>query len=322
MHIPLRLRLRPAAGGGPDGIHETAEPSEKRIPKSRTWSVVLLAALRFCQLAYSALAYYSLAGFGAPSGIHDIPQHGPSNRWPDPAHRSVPTMRTMRWLRIQAFVVLMYQTVVLVGLCLLRAWKTRKRLPVGLATVFGDGCAVMAALNIMMLLDTPYGTHCHGPSQGSPYGLLGPNRGHGAKVSQRRSVCRLLDLVVGLGAVFILSHILSAFSTIWRARNTCICPAAYAEAQHARDVEQGPVQDPGPVEEVRPQPMLQRGRTPPPPYHPVVPELAQDSPRGRSSVETTSSIRPEVYLVSDGWRAPEEPPEYSSRPPSLRNAPP
>lgn len=103
MPIPLRLCSRPVSDDGVDGSHETAEPNEKRIPVSRNRSVVLLTALRFCQLAYSTLAYYSLAGFGfgGPSGNLDFRRHGPSNHWPDPAHHSAPTMRTMRWLRIQ-----------------------------------------------------------------------------------------------------------------------------------------------------------------------------------------------------------------------------
>jgi hypothetical protein len=37
-------------------------------------------------------------------------------------------------------------------------------------------------------------------------------------------------------------------------------------------------------------------------------------------METVSSVGLDNYLVSDGWRAPEEPPVYSSRPPSLHHA--
>lgn len=37
----------------------------------------------------------------------------------------------------------------------------------------------------------------------------------------------------------------------------------------------------------------------------------------RSSQETTSSFNPDLFLVSDGFRAPEDPPPYTSRPSSL-----
>lgn len=39
---------------------------------------------------------------------------------------------------------------------------------------------------------------------------------------------------------------------------------------------------------------------------------------GRSSQETTSSFNPDLYLISDGFRGPDEqPPAYTSRPSSL-----
>lgn len=42
----------------------------------------------------------------------------------------------------------------------------------------------------------------------------------------------------------------------------------------------------------------------------------------RSSMETTSSFNPDLYLVSDGFRPAPELPTYSSRPPSMRGRPP
>lgn len=38
---------------------------------------------------------------------------------------------------------------------------------------------------------------------------------------------------------------------------------------------------------------------------------------GRSSQETTSSFNPDLYLITDGFRPPDEPPAYTSRPSSL-----
>ncbi|KAK0640970.1 hypothetical protein B0T16DRAFT_205236 [Cercophora newfieldiana] len=45
-------------------------------------------------------------------------------------------------------------------------------------------------------------------------------------------------------------------------------------------------------------------------------------PPVRSSMETTSSFNPDLYLVSDGFRPAPEVPAYSSRPPSFRSRPP
>jgi hypothetical protein len=42
----------------------------------------------------------------------------------------------------------------------------------------------------------------------------------------------------------------------------------------------------------------------------------------RSSMETTSSFNPDLYLISDGFRPAPELPTYSSRPPSFRGRPP
>lgn len=93
------------------------------------------------------------------------------------------------------------------------------------------------------------------------------------------------------------------------------------------------VQRPIPAEASAP-PTPQRQHSPPPPYRSGVSEFAQSHsdysehteitpiPRGRTSIETTSSLGVEHYLVSDGWRAPEQPPEYSSRPPSLHHGSP
>jgi hypothetical protein len=53
----------------------------------------------------------------------------------------------------------------------------------------------------------------------------------------------------------------------------------------------------------------------------------ETTPRGcaeitpRTSYETSSSLNPDRYIVSDGFRPPEEPPVYSSRPGSIRTLP-
>lgn len=46
------------------------------------------------------------------------------------------------------------------------------------------------------------------------------------------------------------------------------------------------------------------------------------TPQVRSSMETTSSFNPDLYLISDGFRPAPELPTYTSRPPSFRGRPP
>jgi hypothetical protein len=126
-----------------------------------------------------------------------------------------------------------------------------------------------------------------------------------------------------------LSHIVTAIATTWRAKRSS--PTVCAKIEPAGDIEQGIAPR---LVHAEPRPSMaetpQRQHSPPPPY---LSELAEGrpsyaerspptpTPRGRSSVETTSSLGMERYgyLVSDGWRAPEGPPEYSSRPPSLHH---
>lgn len=98
MSISSRLSLRPRGGGDAVDADAAGGINEKRMAKSRDWPVILLTALRFCQLAYAALAYYSLGGFGGHGAPH---QHGLSLRSSDQTDRSTQTMRIMRWLRMQ-----------------------------------------------------------------------------------------------------------------------------------------------------------------------------------------------------------------------------
>ncbi|KAL2021281.1 hypothetical protein VTK56DRAFT_7360 [Thermocarpiscus australiensis] len=307
------------------GVDESSNVSEKRFARSRGCLVILLTAIRFFQFAYCAFAYYSLSGFQRSSYFReDRPWH----HSPDQTHQS---MRMMHWIRTQAFAVLTYHTIVLLVPCLLRMLKGTQPPSVGL-TAFGDGFTIMASLNILVLLSDAHETYCHSPTPKSAHGMLRFGKPSHENIHRHRSVCRLMDAVYGLGGIFIISLLLSAFITMWRVRK--LSSAALEDAQRAGDVEEGIIQHHAPVEEVRPQAMLQRQHTPPPPYHPVVTEMAQEpssytgrpvvitaNPRSRPSMETTSSVDPEAYLVSDGWRPPEEPPEYSSRPPSLHNLP-
>lgn len=176
---------------------------------------------------------------------------------------------------------------------------------------------------------------------------LGRNNHH-HDMRSHRSVCKSLDLIFGVGGLVMcvlpdtppphrnrftytlsdsMSHLTTAFLTAWLVKRKT--PTIHAKIEQANDVEQAVVQRPPRVEQPSAAPTPQRQHSPPPPYRSGVPEFAESRPSfseypprtsitaGRTSVETTSSLGIENYLVSDGWRAPEMPPEYSSRPPSL-----
>jgi hypothetical protein len=210
-----------------------------------------------------------------------------------------------------------------------------------LSAVFGDGCAMVAMLNIMVQLDSAHEDYCHRPPPRADsitqamlsFGRKDHHQHH--NMDRHRSVCRSLDVVFGLGGIIIVSYLWSALVTAWRAKQQQP-PSVHAKVEQTHDIEQGVPQRPA----VRPEAATtsrphatsssQRQDSPPPPYRPIVPdpEQAQDPDaagtgypaRGRVSMETVSSVGLDNYLVSDGWRAPEEPPVYSSRPPSLHHA--
>lgn len=58
--------------------------------------------------------------------------------------------------------LLIYHVVVLIVPLLLRVLRGTKRPLVGLATVFGDGCAMVALVNTIVLLDSVRENHCRG----------------------------------------------------------------------------------------------------------------------------------------------------------------
>jgi hypothetical protein len=60
---------------------------------------------------------------------------------------------------------LVYQAGVLIVPWLLRLLRATKRPLTGLGTVFGDGCAMVALLNTLVMLDTAHEGYCHRPPQ-------------------------------------------------------------------------------------------------------------------------------------------------------------
>jgi len=132
------------------------------------------------------------------------------------------------------------------------------------------------------------------------------------------------------------AYIPSVLITAWRLRHNQPRGSSKVHEQN-EDVEQGlsmpHLETTSPPQVVVAEPRRPTTpQSPPPSYHSAVLELDEDypdlnsqlpgttAPRHRPSIETVSSLGVERYLVSDGWRAPENPPEYSSRPPSLHYA--
>ncbi len=60
--------------------------------------------------------------------------------------------------------VLLYHGLVLIVPALRRMLKATRRPSGGLATLFGDGCAIVALLNMIVLLDGAHESYCHKPS--------------------------------------------------------------------------------------------------------------------------------------------------------------
>jgi hypothetical protein len=65
--------------------------------------------------------------------------------------------------RLQASLTLIYHAAVLAVPCLLRLVRATRRPFAGMVTVFGDGCAMMAVLNTLVMLDTAHEGYCHSP---------------------------------------------------------------------------------------------------------------------------------------------------------------
>ncbi|KAL2162181.1 hypothetical protein VTH06DRAFT_7094 [Thermothelomyces fergusii] len=291
--------------GGGGGAGCDVDGSEKadnlRRRRRRDWPAAVLTAVRLLQLAYFAGLYLSLHRLRRSSYFWD------DRPWQRSADLRRHAWRLVRWARMQASVLLTYHAGALVVPWMLRLLRPTRRPFAGLAAVFADGWALMGLLNILVMVDSAHEEYCHGsPRGGVDFDL------RDAFSSGGRTACESLDLVFGLGGLVMCAEVEGL----------------------GDDVEQGVAQRPLRAELLPPPAAPHREHSPPPSYHSaVVTEASPDqqdyeagasthSPRGRSSMETTSSLGIERYgyLVSDGWRAPEQPPSYSSRPPSLHRA--
>ncbi|SPQ26866.1 d8577e3e-cf55-41dd-8313-b0e4d495a2c7 [Thermothielavioides terrestris] len=146
------------AGSDVDGAAETSGAiNEKRVRNRRDWSAIASTVLRLLQFAYFVFAYHSLQAFQRSSYFHE---DGPWPRSPGEMHSA---RRMMRWARMQASVILIYHAFALAVPCLLRLLRPARWPFRGLATLFGDGCAMVALLNIMVQLDGAHEHYCHRP---------------------------------------------------------------------------------------------------------------------------------------------------------------
>ncbi|KAL2119732.1 hypothetical protein VTJ04DRAFT_6693 [Mycothermus thermophilus] len=314
-----------------DAANDLDTVDEKPRPKCRRdCSAIWLTVLRLLQFSYFAFAYCTLRAARRSGLFHH--GHGHAS-WRDEQDEMPHRGHLIHWAKTQFSATLIYHAAVLVVPCLLRLVRANRKPVAGLITLFFDGVAMMALLNTLIMLDGVHEKSCHSTAN-SEFDLrevfkFGGHNDQGDDAG-RRDVCRSLDVTFALGGVVIWSYFATVTVTWWRAKRSS--PSECDHAELPGDLEQG-IRNPD-LPEPLPTPPTPRGRhSPPPPYPEVAPvrpsfdrRPSYDRPpptpitRSRSSTETMSSLGYERYLVSDGWRAPERPPEYSSRPPSLHHA--
>ncbi|KAK4199742.1 hypothetical protein QBC40DRAFT_281366 [Triangularia verruculosa] len=298
----------------------------------RNWPLLWLTAIRTSQLAYFAYLHAVIFLFDQTGYYNGM--------WawyaaPGDEERS---KAGMRWARALSLLNLVYILVTFILNLMFRNINPRKWRLFGIHTLFGDLVMAWSMLHVLRVLHPSYTNYCYDVPRKFDYenqGVL-TYLGKGQFNEERYLACALLDSLFTLGAIPALSHIASIIATTWHIRRA----KRIAQQQQQQievypkesDVEQGIIStgQSTAAEASRPQsPISSRGPSPPPSYRSRSgsgateagrPPSYRSAPsfRARSSIETMSSVDPEAYLVSDGWRAPEHPPTYSSRPSSLR----
>ncbi|KAK4178680.1 hypothetical protein QBC36DRAFT_324124 [Triangularia setosa] len=299
----------------------------------RNWPFLWLTAIRTCQLAYFAYLHAVVFLF-EQTGYY-------SGMWawyaaPGDEERS---KAGMRWARALSLLNLVYILVTFVFSLMFRNIDSKKWRLFGIHTFFGDLAMAWSMLHVLRVLHPSYTNYCYDVPRKFDYERQGVLAyiGKGQFNEERYMACALLDSVFTLGAIPALSHIASIFVTTWHIRRAKRIAQQQQQVEvypKVGDIEQGmivPTGQTSAAEPSRPQsPASSRGPSPPPSYRSRSgsgateagrPPSYRSAPsfRARSSMETMSSIDPDAYLVSDGWRAPEHPPVYSSTPPSLRD---
>ncbi|KAK4190759.1 hypothetical protein QBC35DRAFT_488856 [Podospora australis] len=328
-------------------MEETVD--EKRVvgatPKSRScsnWPFASLTAARACQLFYFAFLHFSIFVFDG-SGYF----RGEWAWYYNPEDEAL-SRSSMRWARALSLMNLVYHLTAFILLIVLRKKEIRKWRVFGITTMFGDLLAMWSVLHVLRLLHRSYTNYCYDVPRTFDYerhGVMG-YLGKGQFNPERYFSCGLLDGIYTVGVIPALSHLLTILATAINIDRRTQAPSRSQESESEvfpkiRDLEQGPT-----ILSARPSTQLIRPAnrhesavssreaspspsrpSPPPSYRSrsgsnetqsTRPPSYREAPP-RLSVETTSTIDPDLYLVSDGWRGPEQqPPDYSSRPPSLR----
>ncbi|KAK4164529.1 hypothetical protein QBC43DRAFT_317670 [Cladorrhinum sp. PSN259] len=301
----------------------TEKPAGK---KPRNWPLICLTTVRVCQLVFSIFTYLLFLAFIDTSEIW-LDRSSQEDR--DAYATNVP------WVRMLNSVNLMYHISALVLLYLWKKTEASKWRYFAMTTIIGDLLSLWMFLYALSLMYSTYQGYCYLYPRVFDYEKDGFLTYFGKSVPpllyrdlqiQRHVICAFLDGMYWLSLIPSLSHLLSILNTTWyykRAKR--IESIEFETFEKIRDLEQAVAIHPPSVEPAAhagPSGASTPPHSPPPSYRSRSGSSAtsvRPPSYRRVSMETTSSVDPDTFLVSDGWRGPDQqPPEYSSRPPSLR----
>ncbi|KAK3994583.1 hypothetical protein QBC44DRAFT_322330 [Cladorrhinum sp. PSN332] len=306
------------------------EAHEKRaVKKSRNWPLILLTIVRICQLVFFGLAYLVFLAL--------IETAEP---WLDEAKDKETFAANVPWVRMLNCVNLIYH---ISALALLHFWKrteAKRWRYFAMTTFIGDLLSVSAFLYVLSLMYSTYQGYCYLYPRVFNYEKDGfltyfgkgmPPVLYWELQEMRYITCAFLDGMYWLSLIPSFSHILSGLITAWYYKRMKRIESSEFEGFEAKvgDLEQAVPAHHNHHAEPAPPALPSRASTPPPSpppsYRSRSGSTATTATKGRPpsyrrvSMETTSSVDPDTFLVSDGWRGPDQqPPEYSSRPASLR----
>ncbi|KAK4462706.1 hypothetical protein QBC42DRAFT_200569 [Cladorrhinum samala] len=306
-------------------MNPSASNEKQTVPKARNWLFFFLTALRICQLGFAAFAHIVFLVL-----IYEA-------KWwlEDPSDKESYEANTP-WARLLNSVTLIFHISAPVLFFLWRNTQARRWRFFAIFTCIGDVVSLWAFLIVLTLMNNTYEGYCDAHPRVFDYGRHGilAFLGKGASGStysdaqqQRHIICRSLHVVYWAGAFPAWSHIASAVMTWWYYGQIKTAESCEVETfPKIGDLEQAITRRlPAAPAPAAPS-VVSRGSTPPPSPPPSYRSRAGSTATAgrppsyaRASMETMSSIDPDSFLVSDGWRGPDQqPPEYSSRPPSLR----
>ncbi|KAK4229482.1 hypothetical protein QBC38DRAFT_472518 [Podospora fimiseda] len=310
---------------------ESEQEKQQNCQKSRNWPLIILTIIRTCQLIFSGFSYFVFYAL-IESGTY----------WLDDPKDKATYDANVPWVRMLNCVNLVYH---ISALALLHFWKrteAKKWRYFAISTFIGDLLSLWAFLYVLSLMYTTYQGYCYNYPRVFDYEKDGfltyfgkgmPKSLYWELQLERYITCAFLDGFYWLSLIPSLSHLLSSIITAWyysRIKriegSSCSRFCSGTFEQKVGDLEQA-VLPPAVVSarESTPPPSPLSPHSPPPSYRSRSGSTATTATKGRPpsyrriSMETASSVDPDTFLVSDGWRGPDQqPPEYSSRPPSVR----